>query len=113
MRTFLITYDLSASKPGHRLATEIMQLGDAWARPFTCTWFVRTTERCAAVEGRLKPLLAADDGLLIQEVESETALVNTRLRWFKRRRPGVSVNRSNVITFSGEVSNPESQCRAA
>jgi hypothetical protein len=107
MRTFLISYDLAASKAEHRLAKEIMQLGDAWARPLTCTWFVRTTERCGAVEGRLRPLLAADDGLLIQEVESETTLVNTNLRWFKRRRPGVSVNNSNIITFPAELSRPE------
>jgi hypothetical protein len=113
MRTLLISYDLAASKARHRLASEIMQLGDAWARPLACTWFVRTTARCGAVEARLKPLLAPDDGLLIQEVESETALVNTSLRWFKRRRPEAGNNTSNIISFPGEVSNPESQSKAA
>jgi hypothetical protein len=113
MRTFLISYDLAITDARHRLANEIMQLGDAWARPLACTWFVRTTERCSAVEGRLRPLLAADDGLLIQEVESETALVNTNLRWFKRRRTEAGTNMSNIISFPSEMSNPVSQSKAA
>ena len=112
MRTFLICYDLAAPKAQH-LPNAIMQLGDAWARPLACTWLVRTTERCDTVKGRLKPLLAADDGLLIQEVESEAALVNTNLRWFKRRRHEVRIDAANIITFPGGPSNPESQSKAA
>ncbi len=105
MRTFLITYDLAHPDTArNRLATEIMQLGDAWARPLAATWYVRTSERRRAIEARLRPLLDTDDGLVIQEVEADAALLNTALRWFRQRRTDLTaaaplIVPSNVIAF--------------
>jgi len=48
MRLFLIVYDLVGSSPHkHAMATAIMNLGEAWARPLESTWYVRadTSER--------------------------------------------------------------------
>ena len=70
MRTYLITYDLSAPAR-HNLAGAIMQLGDAWARPLDATWYVQSSERADALERRLKPHLEGEDGLLIQQVEAD------------------------------------------
>ena len=86
MRTYLITYDL-ACPARHGLAGAIMALGEAWARPLDTTWYVQSAERAEALERQLKPHLDGEDGLLIQEVEARALLMNTALRWFKRRRP--------------------------
>lgn len=87
MRTYLISYDVSGHQR-HALAGVVMQLGEAWARPLDSTWYVQSTERADAIERRLRPFADAADGLLIQEVEASAVLMNTALRWFKRRRPG-------------------------
>ena len=63
-----------------------MQLGDAWARPLETTWYVQSTERAEALERRLKTHLDGEDGLLIQQVETNAVLLNTALRWFRKRR---------------------------
>ena len=63
-----------------------MQLGESWARPLETTWYVQSPERPDALERRLKPHLDGEDGLLIQQVESEALLLNTALRWFRKRR---------------------------
>jgi hypothetical protein len=84
MRTYLISYDI----PGHQrhtLASAVMQLGEAWARPLECTWYVQSAERAEVIERRLRPFADAADGLLIQEVEAGAVLLNTALRWFRRR----------------------------
>jgi hypothetical protein len=86
MRTYLISYDVAASKR-HAVADTVMQLGEAWARPLDATWYVQSAERAVAIERRLRPLADAADGLLIQEVEASAVLLNTSLRWFRRRRP--------------------------
>jgi hypothetical protein len=86
MRTYLISYDATASKR-HAIAEAVMQLGEAWARPLDATWYVQSTERAAAIERRLRQLADAADGLLIQEVAAGAVLLNTSLRWFRRRRP--------------------------
>jgi hypothetical protein len=99
MRTYLVTYDLSSSAR-HSLASTIMQLGDAWARPLETTWYVQSSERADVLERRLKPHLDGDDGLLIQQVETEALLLNTALRWFRRRRPENGTDTaSNVVAF--------------
>ena len=94
MRTYLITYDIT--NPGrHSLSSAIMQLGEAWARPLENAWYVQTSERPGALEQRLKDHLEGDDGLLIQQVEANAVLLNTALRWFKKRRVDVA----NVVAF--------------
>ena len=97
MRTYLITYDLS-SPVRHNLAGAIMQLGDSWARPLDATWYVQSAERPEALERRLEPYLSGDDGLLIQQVEASAVLLNTALRWFRKRRPE-STEAGNVVAF--------------
>lgn len=98
MRTYLITYDL-ASPGRHGLSSAIMQLGDAWARPLDATWYVQSTERAEALEHRLKPHLDGEDGLLIQQVEANAVLLNTALRWFRKRRPESGAEVGNVVAF--------------
>jgi hypothetical protein len=98
MRTYLITYD-HASAARHALAGAIMQLGDAWARPLDTTWYVQSCERAEALERRLEPHLDGDDGLLIQQVEANALLLNTALRWFRKRRQEIGAETGNVVAF--------------
>jgi hypothetical protein len=98
MRTYLITYDL-ASPARHSLAGAIMQLGEAWARPLDTTWYVQTCERADALERRLKPHIDGEDGLLIQQVETNALLLNTALRWFRKRRQDGGADIGNVVAF--------------
>jgi hypothetical protein len=98
MRTYLITYDL-ACPARHGLASAIMASGEAWARPLDTTWYVQSGERAEALERRLKPHLEGEDGLLIQEVEANALLLNTALRWFRRRRPEGRAEAGNVVAF--------------
>jgi hypothetical protein len=97
MRTYLITHD-RASAAGHALSSLIMQLGEAWARPLDATWYVQSKERPEALEARLGAHLDGDDGLLIQEVEADAVLLNTSLRWFRKRHPGAGAP-GNVVAF--------------
>jgi hypothetical protein len=97
MRTYLITHD-QAGRAKQSLATAIMQLGEAWARPLESTWFVQSKERAAALEARLGPHLDGEEGLLIQEVASEAVLLNTSLRWFRKRQASAG-ELSNVVAF--------------
>jgi hypothetical protein len=113
MRTFLIAYTLSdPSAARHRLSSEIMQLGEAWARPLESTWYVRANLRKGAVESLLQIHLDDDDGLIIQEVASEAALLNTSLRWFKRRAESAPATSDNVVAFpapSAELALPQAE----
>src|SRR5689334_19954532 len=79
MRTYLITHD-QAGRSKHTLSAAIMQLGEAWARPLEATWYVQCKERADALEARLGQYLDGEDGLLIQQVETEAVLLNTSLR---------------------------------
>lgn len=97
MRTYLITYDI-ATPARHEIAGAIMQLGDAWARPLDNTWYVQSTERAAALEGKLRTHVDGEDGLLIQQVEASAVMLNTALRWFKRRRQEAA-GQTNVVAF--------------
>lgn len=97
MRTYLITYDVVAPAR-HQIASTIMQLGDAWARPLDNTWYVQSTDRAAALESKLKALLDSEDGLLIQQVEASAVMLNTALHWFKKRRPDASTP-TNIVAF--------------
>jgi hypothetical protein len=89
MRTYLISFDVAAPER-HIIAGAIMQLGEAWARPLDNTWYIQTAERADAIERGLRPFMGAAEGLLIQEVESNAVLLNTALRWFRRRRPAAA-----------------------
>jgi hypothetical protein len=102
MRTYLITYDL-ASPARHGLSSAIMALGEAWARPLDATWYVQSCERIGALERRLEPHLDGEDGLLIQEVEAGAVLLNTALRWFRKRRPESGTETGNVVAFPVRV----------
>jgi hypothetical protein len=97
MRTYLITYD-AANNARHTLSGAIMQLGEAWARPLETTWYVQSSERAEALERRLTAHLDGEDGLLIQPVEGNAVLLNTALRWFKKRRQD-GADASNVVAF--------------
>ena len=98
MRTYLITYDL-ATPARHTLSSAIMQLGESWARPLETTWYVQSSERAEALERRLKPHLDGEDGLLIQRVETNALLLNTALRWFRKRRQESGTEAGNVVAF--------------
>jgi hypothetical protein len=98
MRTYLITYDV-AGPVRHTLSSAIMQLGDAWARPLETTWYVQSGERGDALERKLRPCLGGEDGLLIQQVENDALLLNTALRWFRKRRAEGSGAVDNVVAF--------------
>jgi hypothetical protein len=89
MRTYLICYDIAAPRR-HALASTIMELGEAWARPLDATWYVQSAERADDIERRLRPFTNVADGLLIQQVEARALLLNTALRWFRKRRPAGS-----------------------
>src|SRR5262245_26088662 len=98
MRTYLITYDV-ASSARHSLASAMMQLGHAWARPLETTWYVQSCERAEALERQLKPHFDGEDGLLIQQVEANALLHNTALRWFRKRKQESSAENGNVVAF--------------
>ncbi len=107
MRTYLITYDL-ASPCRHALSGAIMSLGEAWARPLDTTWYVQSPERAEAIETKLKDLLDNEDGLLIQQVDRDATLLNTSLRWFRKRRGAEA--ELNVVAFpSQNASLPEAR----
>jgi hypothetical protein len=51
------------------------------------------------LERQLRSHLDHNDGLLIQPVETNAVLLNTALRWFKRRRPEMVEQAGNVVAF--------------
>ncbi len=89
MRTYLISFDVAAPER-HILAGAIMQLGEAWARPLDNTWYIQSAECADAIKRGLRPFMDAAEGLLIQEVETDALLLNTALRWFRKRRPAAA-----------------------
>jgi hypothetical protein len=103
MRTFIVSYDLAPTADKRSLVDAIMSLGEAWARPLESLWYVRAEDTRAELEARIARHLGADDGLLIQEARGEAAMLNTGLRWFRRRRREDSVetatDASNVVAF--------------
>ena len=98
--TYLIAYDLAdAPASKHALATRLMTLGDAWARPLDQTWYVRATKTCAAaIEAELGDLIGEDDGLIVQAVAEDHVLTNTALRWFRRRSTPLAET-DNIVAF--------------
>jgi hypothetical protein len=109
MRTYLIAYDLAQPQSSrHAIAAEIMRLGQSWARPLEQTWYVRSEADEGELEARLAWMLGGEDGLLIQAVEEEAVLVNTRLRWFRQRHEaGARDRQASLIRFpspAGDVS---------
>jgi len=111
MRTFLISYDLSHPDCNrHALATGIMSLGGAWARPLENTWSVRGDLAEGEIEQRLASLLDEEDGLIVQRVAEAGAMTNTQLRWFRQRRPAFEVEKGgNVVAFPSGPSTPPAQ----
>jgi len=100
MRTYLISYDLVEDRSRNRLSSEIMRLGQSWARPLANTWYLRTEASEADLHRLLRPWLDADDGLLIQPVRDEAVLLNTALRWFRQRGNGLlSDVATNIVAF--------------
>lgn len=98
MRTFAISYDLASPQNNkHALATAIMGLGEAWARPLDATWYVRCSASRDQICSALASLLAAEDGLILHEVGDTVALLNTSLRWFRRKMAEQASG--NVIAF--------------
>ena len=86
MRTYLICYDIaapSAARPGKRRHGAGRGLGAPPGRHLVCA--VGRAGR--GIERRLRPFADAADGLLIQEVDARALLLNTALRWFRRRQP--------------------------
>ncbi len=110
MRMFLISYDLAKPNQNkHAIATAIMSLGQAWARPLDTTWYVRAEADAESdIHAQLSQLLDSDDGLIVQAVSEEATLVNTSLRWFRQRRHGFEAN-ANVIAFPTTVPAPLAQ----
>lgn len=111
MRTFLISYDLAKpNRNKHAIATAIMSLGQAWARPLDQTWFVRADISEDSINSQIAQLLDTDDGLIVQSVEEEAALTNTSLRWFRQRRPGFDLESgTNIIAFPSANPPPAEQ----
>jgi hypothetical protein len=107
MRTYLITYD-AARSARQSLSSAIMQLGDAWARPLEATWYVQSRERADALERQLAAHLDGEDGLLIQQVETDAVLLNTALRWFRKRRQDQGGEATNIVAFPAP-SRPEAK----
>jgi hypothetical protein len=107
MRTYLITYD-AAAPSRHAIASTIMQLGEAWARPLDATWYVQSNDRAGTLEQRLRALLDGEDGLLIQQVEESGVLLNTALRWFRKRRQDTAAA-TNVVAFPTAAELPEAK----
>jgi hypothetical protein len=111
MRTFLISYDLSRpERTKHAMATAIMSLATAWARPLEHTWYVRGETSETEIEQRLATLLDDDDGLIVQMVSEAGVLTNTQLRWFRQRRPAFELDASsNVVAFPSVPASLSSQ----
>jgi len=103
MRLFLICYDLArSSRNKHAMASAIMNLGQAWARPLETTWYVRANTSEDDIQTSLSDMLDSEDGLIVQAVNEEAVLVNTSLRWFRQRRTDAE-RPSNVISFPAGI----------
>lgn len=111
MRTFLISYDLARpARNKHAMATVIMSLGQAWARPLEHTWYVRAELTELEIESRLSNLLDDEDGLLVQATAEEGVMTNTQLRWFRQRRPAFELeDGGNVVAFPSQPTAPAAQ----
>lgn len=108
MRTYLISYDLTEPATiKNLLNSEIMELGDTWARPLANTWYVRSDEAQEVMEAKLRDHLDIDDGLLIQPVSEDAVLMNTGLRWFRQRRTAHHRDAvDNVVAFPAAPAVP-------
>ena len=111
MRTFLISYDLTApAKNKQAIADAIMELGVRWARPLDQSWYIEAKSTAASVEDALSWMFGEDDSLLVQEVSERAVTSNTSIRWFKQRggETGNVVNfpRADAVTSSVEIEYP-------
>ena len=111
MRTFLISYDLANPiRNKHAIATAIMSIGSSWARPLEHTWYVKAETDERDIEARLGPLLDDEDGLILQAVSEEAMLTNTRIRWFRQRRPAFDLEgHTNIVAFPSLPGNTSAQ----
>ncbi|MEZ5843513.1 MAG: hypothetical protein R3D27_07245 [Hyphomicrobiaceae bacterium] len=99
--TYLIAYDVArTAAEKHALATRIMSLGEAWARPLEQIWYVRAERRAAhRIGAELAAMIGEDDGIIVQETTEEAVMANTTLRWFRRRAAPVAEVSPNVVAF--------------
>ncbi len=99
--TYLIAYDVARpAAEKHALATRIMSLGEAWARPLEQIWYVRAERRAAnRIGAELAAMVGEDDGIIVQETSEDAVMANTMLRWFRRRAPSVADVSPNVVVF--------------
>src|SRR5258705_5704886 len=96
MRMFSISYDLANPQSNkHALATAIMSLGHAWARPLGTTWYLRADVSEREICDLLAPWLDPEDGLVVQAVSDKVVLHNATVRWFRKRE----ATHTNVIAF--------------
>lgn len=108
MRTFLVSYDIAAASSAPAIVQEIMQLGEAWARPLDNVWYLRAERTSAEIEACLSRHLRHEDGLLVQEARGSAVLLNTSLRWFRPRCPTPEAARAaNVVPFPVSAATSE------
>lgn len=82
VRTFLVAYEFcDRDTASARLDQAIARCGARWARPLAGVWFLETAADLSTLEQALLPLIAEDDGLVIQEVTGSAGVHNTVLRW--------------------------------
>ena len=99
MRTYLITYDL-ATPARHSLVRRHHAAGRRLGPPAR-NHLVRAKSASARARwsSGSKDHLDSEDGLLIQQVEATAVLLNTALRWFRKRRPTTAAAPANVVAF--------------
>lgn len=80
--TFLVAYE-SHAKAGFasRLENAITRIGGRWARPLQGLWYVESSDDVETLKARLAPLIAEDEGLIVQEVAGQAGVHNTLMRW--------------------------------
>jgi hypothetical protein len=97
-----IAYDIADDTTAAAVTTTLKALGSRYARPLASVWYVDTALSVEAVIARLEPLLAEDDGVIVQAVDGDAAVSNTVLRWM--RAPS-----SDIAEATGPFLAPECQ----
>jgi len=88
-RTFLVAYEFcDRDTASARIERAIARCGARWARPLAGVWFLETVAEMSSLEQALLPLIAEDDGLVIQEVFGVAGVHNTVMRWTSPYRRG-------------------------
>ena len=72
MKFYAICYDLkSPGKDYGQLHEAIKVLGNAWWHYLDSTWLIRTNMSASQIRDRLRPMIDANDNLLVIEVTGE------------------------------------------